>query len=436
MNIHKEDNETENNTTNRQNRTELTEPEITTEILTKGQVANYFKFGFVNELEYAVPSPIVAEQWEVAVEQIKSHCERCISNINLSNAVLSFSGGLDSTLNVSYLKDQNPIIYSYILRDDPDHYYVEKVKDYWNLKRFYIIPPDPIDFENNLLKYNELWDKPRWVTDDLFTYQFYLHGKEFGDTVIVGLGTEPVLLGFPWVYSNFIQLAILKGEYDTVEAYKILLKSKYNGVESNSFFNVTNMIRNKLDKTYPVETYSDVIRDLFEYNKFSDADILGFGLSPPPIKLREETIHHALRCMFDWYHHNLTGVRYPIYEKYLNLKIDSPFFDTAFQEYALSLPIEYRFCMGSEKHVFRNAIGDKLPDFILNRPKVPFSFPLEWFMSDITKSKLIDKYLNNKNNKMFDYIDYDFVQLRLKDQTFNPHQLLMLINLSIWMTVH
>ena len=404
--------------------------------LTTDEVANYLKFGWVNALEYSIPGPTIGVRWEVAVEQIKYYLKRSISFLDLSDAVISFSGGLDSTINIAYLRHHYPQIYSYILKGDPDQYYVKRVIEYWSLKYTNIIPSDFLVFEKDLIEYNKLWDKPRWVTDDLFTYQFYLHGSRIASNVITGLGTEPMFLGFPWMYSQFIMLAIRKRQYDVNLAYKILSKSIFSGASSNSFFSVEKIARETISHDPNNLTYSDLFRKLFEYNKFSDEDISSFGLVPPKIQLRNETIQDAFQCMYDWYNYNLTGVRYPVFEKALGITITSPFYDKNFSDYSYMLPIEYKFCMGSDKHILRNAVEHDLPSFIHLREKKPFSFPLEWFMTEDNKESLIDKYLKDKNNKMFNYLDYDYLQYKLDNQTLNKHQLLMLLNLSIWMIAH
>lgn len=396
--------------------------------LNKQQVANYLKFGWTQDITYGDPYKIIDISWGDAIRNVRRLYTENIEKVYSRDSIISLSGGLDSTSNISFLRKYNPFSYCYVLRTDRDCVFARKVSDYWDLRNFESIRPISFDFEKELITLNKFWNTPRWATDDIFTFHFYQEGSKRSSKIITGLGSEPIFLGFPWMYSQFIQLAIRKGEYKSSLAADILYNSKYNAVMYNKYFDIRAIVKQFKKE----DTYSNLLRDLFEYNKFSDDDIISLGLTPPDIKLREETILHAFQCMYDWYNENLTGVRYPVFEKQLEIKIDSPFYNEEIKRFSFSLPIEYKFCLGSEKHIFRNAVGDSIPTFVHNRKKIPFSFPLDWFCSKNKFNRLVDKYLKDKNNKLFEYLDHDCLQSKLN--SLNNHQIIMLINLAIWFT--
>ncbi|QSH40819.1 asparagine synthase (glutamine-hydrolyzing) [Lentisphaerota bacterium ZTH] len=62
------------------------------------------------------------------------------------------------------------------------------------------------------------------------------------------------------------------------------------------------------------------------------------------------------------------------------LEIRSPFMDHEIAEFAASLPLEYKMCGISRKHILKKAFADLIPMEILNRRKKGFGVPLaDWF---------------------------------------------------------
>ena len=397
--------------------------------MTKNEVSNYLKFGFTESLWYNEPHEIKDISWENSIEGYKYYYEKEISSIDVSNALCALSGGLDSSLNIFHIKDKDPLVYSYIIKGNTDHIYAHQLANYWKLKNFILIDSEDINLEHNLIEMNKMWKTPRCVTGDLHTYDAYVKAKEIRDCLLSGIGSEPMSLGIGWMYSPLISLAIIRKEYDYEKATTIMNKSKYFDPLFKTQFNAKQILKNKN------KTYSQLIKELFELGLFSDEFLTLIGLDPPKIELREDNIFHALQCTYDWYNPNLIGKRYPILEEKLKLKTIAPYFNKELRKFCFSLPLEYKFCLGSERHVMRNYIGEKLPEFIINRHKQPFQPSVDWFFSNsIEIDSLITTYLHDVNKKIYYYIDFDIVIHKLK--TMTNYQRWTLLNLSIWLEVN
>lgn len=397
--------------------------------MNKRKISNYLKFGFTEDLWYNEPYSIIDISWEDAIDGYRKYYEEFINTLDISEALCALSGGLDSSLNIFYLKSKNPLVYSYIIEGNTDHIFAEKLAKYWNLKKFMLIKSNSLSLEEDLIKMNLMWPEPRCVTGDLHTYHAYIEAKKIKDILISGVGSEPMSLGIGWMYSPIIELAIRKFEYNCSKARKIFDKSNYIDPVYNNQCRVRSILYSK------EKTYSSVIKDLFELGLFDDALISFMGLTPPELKLRNETLLDALQCTYDWYNPNMIGKRYPVLEKEIGLETITPYFYQPLRHFCFSLPIEYRFCLGSERHVMRNFIADKLPEFIINRPKEPFQPKIDWFFR---KSKVIgsleEEYLGSPNKRIFNYLDYENVSLIFPRMT--EYQKWALLNLSIWLEAH
>lgn len=396
--------------------------------MTKEEVARYLKFGFTEDLWYNDPYEIIDISWEGAVEVYKHYYEKAILNINIDKALCALSGGLDSSLNIYYVKDKDPLVYSYVIEGNTDHVYAKKLAEYWNLKNFMLIYSN-LDLEESLINMNKMWPVPRCVTGDLHTYDAYVKAKRISDTLIAGVGSEPMSLGIGWMYSPIIALASSRYEYDYHRAKAIFNNSDYFDPLYRKQYHAREILSLK------TKTYSDVIKRIFELGLFTDKQLELMGLIPPEIQLREDTLSHALQCTYDWYNPNMIGKRYPILEDALDLKTFSPYFDKDLKTFCFSLPVEYRFCLGSERHVMRNFIADKLPNFIINRHKEPFQPNIDWFFSNSAKIKyLIKTYLFDPNKKIYNFIDLDAIKTSIDEM--NDYQRWSLLNLSIWLEVN
>ncbi|MCP3966133.1 MAG: asparagine synthase (glutamine-hydrolyzing) [Lentisphaerae bacterium] len=79
-----------------------------------------------------------------------------------------------------------------------------------------------------------------------------------------------------------------------------------------------------------------------------------------------------------------------------SLEIRSPFMDHEVAEFAASLPLEYKMCGVSRKHILKTAFEDLIPMDILNRRKKGFGVPLaDWFRGPWQK-KLHEHLLEGK----------------------------------------
>jgi asparagine synthase (glutamine-hydrolysing) len=67
-----------------------------------------------------------------------------------------------------------------------------------------------------------------------------------------------------------------------------------------------------------------------------------------------------------------------------SLEVRCPLLDHVLAEYAAELPHEWKIRNGSGKRVFINAMGDRIPRELLERPKQGFGVPIaRWFRESL-----------------------------------------------------
>jgi asparagine synthase (glutamine-hydrolysing) len=67
-----------------------------------------------------------------------------------------------------------------------------------------------------------------------------------------------------------------------------------------------------------------------------------------------------------------------------SLEARSPFLDHVFMEFVARLPVAFKQAWGQKKRILKASLRGRIPDKLLDRPKMGFSVPLaEWFRTDL-----------------------------------------------------
>jgi asparagine synthase (glutamine-hydrolysing) len=136
---------------------------------------------------------------------------------------------------------------------------------------------------------------------------------------------------------------------------------------------------------------------------------------------------------------NLTGdmlVKVDRMSMAASLEVRCPLLDHPLAELAARFPPKWKMRGGRGKHIFLEAVGDRLPPELLNRPKKGFSVPLpHWFRGEL-KDFLQDHLLAR------DFLDRGFVapksvryliEEHMRGRRNNHHWLWRLLVLALWL---
>jgi asparagine synthase (glutamine-hydrolysing) len=98
-----------------------------------------------------------------------------------------------------------------------------------------------------------------------------------------------------------------------------------------------------------------------------------------------------------------------------SLEVRVPILDHKLAEMSFNIPSKFKISGGTGKYIFKEAMKPLLPSEILTHRKQGFAVPLSvWFKDDL-KSYINDKFLN-RNSKLYDYVNYQYVQDVIKNQ--------------------
>ena len=99
---------------------------------------------------------------------------------------------------------------------------------------------------------------------------------------------------------------------------------------------------------------------------------------------------------------------------FTSLEGREPMLDHRIVEFALKLPMEYKFRNGQTKYILKKILGRYIPDELFNRPKQGFAVPVySWLHDDL--QNLINTHLNPDALKTQQYLDPETASRTVKE---------------------
>lgn len=97
-----------------------------------------------------------------------------------------------------------------------------------------------------------------------------------------------------------------------------------------------------------------------------------------------------------------------------SLEVRVPLLDTDFVTYAAGLPTTAKLRNGRGKHLFRQALRNRIPDDVLDRPKQGFHLPIDAWLTGPLQLRL-QNLAANRQARIADYVDLDMVQHSIEE---------------------
>ena len=402
----------------------------------------YLKYDWVWDFDYPDPHKkehLTIEEFATKLERIyRRQIEKLHSEY--SNHLYMLSGGVDSTLCMSYSKDEKVRTISIPNWNKGDVRCTEWMVREFQTDHITLKTQNKITIDD-ILTMQKFFDHPHARLLALFWYLVAKEMKEQEvecDVVITGAGPDHYM--FEDVNSFMIARGLKEKHYD------IGLAIRYQKQLEDEFKSRIRM---------PGELEGEYYEDLFRWNQFpvsfEDEDVEEMGLKPFEWKLRDHTIHHMdnLLC-------TAKDKTYKLYfkmcESIFGYKFDDSFFTNknAVRLYN-KIPIEAKNCLGYSKPIIRKVASKDLHVGISARTKYDWNPEVtddkvlvgdDYFHYPIaidSIQELKDRFLVDKSAKIYDYLDYKSVQKYLKSYGQKKNissKLWNLINLSAWLEVH
>ena len=276
----------------------------------------------------------------------------------------------------------------------------------------------PEDFIENIE--NILWhlDEPRVGMGSFSQYMVAKKASKHVKVILTGHGGDEFFAGYP----------VFKAIYGKKQSYRLFMSSSLRELMYVFYFIVYPKFRKEnryfLPNIYSIKSLNKILkpgcyRDLFSNNDvFTELE-----------KLKRESTdeyENLINTYMKFYLPALFTVEDKISMAF-SLESRTPLCDNEMIDYSLSIPLSIKLKNNELKHIPRNALRNKLPEFMFNLPKRGFPTPLRlWFKKELKTfireyildkvnnvgffnvseiKKLLNRYTENKLNTIFDEIE-------------------------------
>jgi asparagine synthase (glutamine-hydrolysing) len=171
---------------------------------------------------------------------------------------------------------------------------------------------------------------------------------------------------------------------------------------------------------------------------FNDTEVKQMGLRTPnekqiPNKKYYGTLDDVFRYDIENYMSDDILVKIDRASMASGLELRAPFLDVEFAEFCISLPYRLKIDRHTNKLILRKAYESEWPRIIRDREKQGFGAPVHNWLLDRSVMSLNEKYLQNRECKMYSVISYESCQCFRQS---NDYKTWILLVLSLWMESH
>jgi len=248
--------------------------------------------------------------------------------------------------------------------------------------------------------------------------------SKFGKVVLAGTGGDEILAGYPWRY--FPQM-VHQNQDEFLKTYFNYWQRIFNIQEHSQLFQPLGSL---ISDFSPFERFKSIFAKNQEKSDLSPSDLINQCLY-----FESKTFLHGLLTIED----KISMAH--------SLESRVPFLDNELVDFVMRLPIQYKLGnihqvyqeliqqqdisswiskTNDGKQVFRQAMNFHLPKSIIQKTKQGFSAPdASWFKGE--SIEYVRKVLSNKKARIYDSLDYHFVQQKLNQHFSGQNNLRLVI---------
>ena len=346
------------------------------------------------------------------------------------------SGGIDSSLVVgaaAEYKDRIRTISFGFGSQINELPYARLVADKYSTDHIEIQQPIP-DLGDLLLKMQTIYDEPFADSSNIPTYLISQAASRELKVVLTGDGGDELLGGYAFWYRHLIDIE----KATHFEGYKKALLpyvARIAGKIGNGYFpflsRQQSILAGVMD-TSPQKIHAE------QNNFFTNAQLSELGIDSASEQddysfAFENTVSDAMRMDIENYMPGDILVKTDRAAMANGLELRAPFLDKDLAEFCISLPHRLKLNYKEEKLVAKQAFRDMLPPAIVKRSKQGFGAPVTAWLESAPLKELKREYLQNRNRKLFQTINFEAVQQMLKKDGYDSW---ILLTLSLWMETH
>lgn len=403
----------------------------------KDMIYRYLRYGCSLEFPKTQKIELSDSPFEDLKDELDKRIEKSILSLDSpQTSTFQLSGGFDSSVIVSYF--DNIRTFCTGRPESIDRGYAERVSKHFNTAhqwRGYADLLKDIDFKKTVIEMNRVNRYPRCFRNDFGLYSFLNYIKDHTECVVSGKGIEFQLIGYFTIFNQILEVAMGKGDYNSVKATEYLKYMKYKCPSDAGKLNLKKILSFK-------QSSMPYTLDLVKwwpstFTKEQTIELMGHKIDEPEF----DSVYEICNFITDWF--GLEYVNYRIEDAFnhFGVKSHSPYVEPSVMRFIKTIPIEMKKCLSHHKYIFYQAMAHRVPEFVTTRPKEGLNTPPQYYLENKANILLlVGVYLRLKNLKIFDYLDFDIVQkhlLNLNEDFENKFRVAWtLINLSVWLEEH
>lgn len=331
------------------------------------------------------------------------------------------SGGLDSSSIVAlvneFLPNQTTISFGYD-HEDSELKYAKEIAERYQTKHIEIHEKKK-DLATSLLKITPYFDEPFADRSFLAHFEICKSARQNLTVVLSGDAGDELFGGY-----NFYRTENeLKNHFSYNNITTKFGMKLYQNLKQISFISQKNLEHSNI-----LDFHQNYVR-----NSFNQAERKSLGI----------TANHQQDYSFIPNPNSLNDIMRVDLEKYVpgnmmvksdrmamanSLEVRTPFLDIDFAEFCIQLPEQLKLNTEHDKIILRESMSSYWTESIKNRKKQGFGMHVEdWFQED-NLLHLSDDLLKNKNQKVFNFIDFDATQKFLDKRQKHWN----LLQLALW----
>jgi len=378
---------------------------------------------FVNNLK-------INNSYKNIVDKVESILDKVVTNQLISDVKVGtfLSGGIDSSL-VTYLAQKNSkkkINTFSISFDDPKYNEGDYAKTVSSLigTNHTNFKMTLKNFENFIISDNYFYDEPFFDISQFPTLLLSQLSKKETNVVLTGDGGDEIFGGYNrYQLSRKIIPIILKIPFKLRKNLILFIKKiTKNGNYIDMFVNffLINILKlaqveNKKQRIFQILESENEIEIYFNLLKCDDVStfskILNFDYINKSYDITENFMINDIK---DYLPNNIL---YKVDTASMNYSLETraPLLDHELFEFVSTIPIKYKFHKNKSKSILKSILEKKIPEKIINRPKMGFDFPLvEWTMNSKILQKELQKLFLTKIENLENYLCRDLCYTVLK----------------------
>ncbi len=344
------------------------------------------------------------------------------------------SGGLDSSTIVaiaSKYKDNLTTFTFGFEGDKSELKYAEQIAKKYNTNHI-ILEEKEFDIAEILMHMHCIYDEPFADSSNIPTYLISKLASKYGKVVLTGDGCDELMAGYNFWYRRLFQFEKAVREPDALVYYYMLMRSISYRLKSSQHDYYHQQVEGFNDKGH----FDDVFQ-LHENQKdyFKASEIASLFKTPSSENKKNDCkVAQDLNTILN---EDLTNymvgdilVKTDRASMANGLELRAPFLDKNFAEFCISLPSKFKMNSTTEKILLRETCGYLWTNEIRKRKKQGFAAAVNEWLSVNSVVSLKEKYLRNRDKKIFSVLNYDVVS---NFYYLDNNQTWALLNLSMWM---